>query len=722
MSEAKKAATGWRPLLAGVAGGTLLFLIFQYGKALWRLANRTGGMDNKFSQLAQSEYLSYLIGQNVVVLLAYLILWVAAILLVIPAVSLVQKRLPWRGRGSVAIPALILTALIHGYFVVRLEYNRPYFLGGGGQHGLIYLLPETWQPMAKMIAFTVFPLLVLGVIAAWWLMKMKPRLRTGVVVAGLLLTAAFAFVPSRPKADAVATAPNGKALNVIIVGSDSLRGDRLGFTGYKPARSDGAAAAGVSPNIDAWAKDAVRFEKCYVPMASTLESAVSVMSSTYPHTNGIRHMYPGKEQVESTQAKVRPIAAVLSEKGYDTAAIGDWCAGFYEMMPLGFNEKLVSTFENFRVYMTQAVFMAHFVVPLYFDNPLGYKIFPQITSFAEFVTPEVVTKRVEDKLADQAKTGRPFFWHVFYSCNHLPYNCGQPYNRLFTDPAYNGPNLAKVDFDINEFVSGTSLEDKMSALPEADIRQVRALYDGCTRQFDDCFGRIQAALKKNGLAENTIVIVTADHGDDLYEPGVTLTHGLGFNGADHCFHIPMALHVPGATPATFPDQIRSIDLSPTLLDLLGVEKPSVWEGQSFAGRIRGTAPQKDRPYYGETSFPFIQFKVPGVDRPKLPPMDELTMIDAGFKHQFVMKPEFNEPVNIAKQRCLRTRNWKVVCTPCSEGNRHYGLFRIATDPDCRDDLSGDMPEILHPMQAALERWIDQHEETPIAEIFPGGEP
>lgn len=723
MSESTKAEPGWRGILRGTAGGTALFLAYQFGKSLWQFANRTGGMDNEFSKLAREDYLPFLIGQNLLVLSAYVILWVAAILLIIPPLSALVRRLPWRGRGSVMVPALLMAALIHGYFVIRLGYSRPYFLGNAQEQGMLYRLPEQWQAPVMSVLFTVLPWIVFAAVAAWWLMRMKFRWRVAVAATCLLATGAFAVASTRhPKVAVASTSPGGKPMNVIIIGSDSLRGDRLGYSGYKPARTDGAAAGGVSPNIDAWAKDAVRFEKCYVPMASTLESAVSVMSSTYPHTNGIRHMYPGREQVEASNEKITPIAKVLGDKGYDTAAIGDWCAGFYQMMPMGFKEVLVSSFENFRTYMSQAVLMSHFVVPLYFDNPLGYKLFPQLGSFADIVTPKVVTQRVEDKLAEQAGRDRPFFWHVFYSCNHLPYNCGAPYNQMFGDPAYKGDNLAKVDFDINEFVSGTALEDKMKALPEADIQQIRALYDGCTRQFDDCFGSIMEALKRNGLAENTIVVVTADHGDDLYEPGVTLTHGLGFNGGDHCYHIPMAIHIPGVSPASVPDQIRSIDLSPTLLDFMGVDKPAGWEGRSLAGRLRGTEAPEDRPYYGETSFPFIQFKVPKVDRPKLPPMDKLTMIDRTFHHQFVMKPEYNTPVNIAKQRCLRTRDWKVVCTPCSEGNRHYGLFHIAADPDCREDLSERMPEILYPLQKALERWMDEHVETPVKEIFPGGEP
>jgi arylsulfatase A-like enzyme len=366
--------------------------------------------------------------------------------------------------------------------------------------------------------------------------------------------------------------------------------------------------------------------------------------------------------------------------------------------------------------------MAHFVVPLYFDNPLGYRIFPQLQAFAQFVTPEVVTARVERRLATVAKEQKPFFWHVFFSCNHLPYRSREPYRSMFADPAYQGRNRNGVDFDIDSFIGGTDLESKWKALPPKEIKQIRALYDGCTRQFDDCVEKILASLKSNGLSDNTIVIITSDHGDDHYEPGVTLGHGLTFNGGLQANQLPLIVHVPGTAPQVIPQTVRLIDVIPTLADLLGQEKSPTWQGQSFAGWIRQTETPIYRPFYGETGFPFIQFKVKGVERPKLPPMDELTGIDPSYNYQFVLKKEYLDRLIQAKQRCLKTRDWKLVCTPTAQGTRHFALFQMSHDPHGELDLAPTRPEVLAPMQAALERWMDQHHESSITEIFPSGEP
>ncbi|MBB5352184.1 arylsulfatase A-like enzyme [Haloferula luteola] len=711
---------GW-----AVALGIGLFLVIQYGIALFRLSSNTGSMDSKFSKLAVSEYLSFLIAQNLRVGVAYLLLGVAAWLLLFP----LMRRFA-RGRAPlVKTAALTLVAVwaIHGYFMFRLIWSRPYFMGeghfGGGYERWLQLPPESWRPVIHGLVFVALPWVGVVLAAISWARRVAWVRRWGV---GLILVAAVGSgVMHLGRAWRVSAAPmagGNRAPNVLIIGSDSLRGDKLGFAGYRPQRSDGLAAQGVSPHIDQWASDAYQFLQCRTPMGSTLESNISTMTSSYPHTHGIRQMFPPREEVEAMQQSTIPVAEVLEARGYQTFAIGDWCAGFFDVAPLGFDDIRVSSFDNFRIYMTQAVMMAHFVVPLYFDNELGYQLFPQIQSFASFVTPEVVTGRVEKLLRQQSASDRPFFMNVFFSCNHLPYRSAEPYCSMFADPNYEGPNKSGVDFDIDEFIGGTDLEQKWKALPEKEARQIRALYDGCTRQFDDCFGRILKALAENGLENDTIVVLSADHGDDLYEPKVTLGHGLTFAGGDQGFHIPLVIRVPGTSGGRFTEQVRTLDIAPTLADFAGAEKPERWEGQSLMPWIRGTGTPQDRPYFGETQFPFIQFHVAGIERPLLPPMDELTTIDPSFNHQFVMKAEYRQPVVDAKQRCLRTGQWKLVMTPTRSGGRHYQLFHTAEDPDAMVDLAAQRPEVLAPMKAAMDRWMDAHEETAVDEIFPAGEP
>ncbi len=710
------------PVLAGV----LAFLALQYASALWKLTQSSGAMANKFSALARDQYLGFLIRENLLMLVAYAVLAIAALVLAQPLVTWWTFRSKHQGRFAIVLRSFAITALIHGFCTLRLLKTRPYFLNeaefGHWYFKAIDWLPEPVKPAGLFALFTVLPIAFIGVSLAWHVHR---RGRRGWVVAGvitLIIASSLSIRQTTSAKTSSQAADPAKLPNILIIGSDSLRGDRLGCAGYRPQRSDGPASAGVSPRIDALAAESIRFENCYTSIASTMESGVQLMASQYPQSHGLRQMYPDRETVEATEKRIVPIARLLRERGYDTAAIGDWCAGYYEVIPQDFETISVSSFDNFKIYMSQAVVMAHFVVPLYFDNPLGYQLFPQLEAFAQFVTPAIVTQRVEKRLEMMAREKKPFFWHVFYSCNHLPYRSPEPYNSMFADPSYQGKNRHGVDFDIDSFIGGTDLESKWKALPPAEVAQIRALYDGCTREFDDNVGNILAALKRHGLDDNTIVIVTSDHGDDHYEPGVTLGHGLTFNGGLQANHVPMIVHVPGAKPQVIAETVRLIDVIPTLADFTGVEKSTTWQGRSFAGWIRGTETPEYRPFYGETGFPFIQFSVAGVERPKLPPMDECTWIDEDYNYQFVLKPEYREALVNAKQRCLKTRDWKLVCTPTADGSRHFGLFHLATDRDAVTDVATGRPEVLAPMQAALERWMDEKFETPIQEIFPGGEP
>ena len=683
-------------------------------------------MENKFSALARNEYLGFLVFQNLHMLLAYAVLSLLGSVLLQPFVSTWTKNSKHHKTNAIILRSFIITALVHGYFTLRLVDTRPYFLSEGeyGQwyYKVLDLVPLAIKPATLFGLFTVLPI-ALGVIALGWQFRRLKRRGWTIAAAGsaLIVTSlCINYSLAKPTAAPIKTA--GKPLNVIIIGSDSLRADSLGCAGYRPLRTDGIASGGVSPVIDKLAEQSTRFENCYTAIASTMESGTQLMSSQYPQTHGIRYMYPDKATVEATKKQIVPIAGLLRKKGYDTTAIGDWCAGYYEVIPLDFENLSVSSFDNFKIYMSQAVVMAHFVVPLYFDNTFGYKLFPQLESFAQFVTPEVVTARVEKRLSAVAKSQKPFFWHVFYSCNHLPYRSREPYRSMFADPNYQGRNRNGVDFDIDSFIGSTDLESKWKALPPKEVQQICALYDGCTRQFDDCVGKILASLKTNGLSDNTVVIVTSDHGDDHYEPGVTLGHGLTFNGGLQANHVPMIVHVPGSAPQVIPQTVRLIDVIPTIADLTNIEKSPTWQGQSFAGWIHQTETPIYRPFYGETGFPFIQFTVPGIERPKLPAMDELTYIEKDFNYQFVLKQKYRETLVNAKQRCLKTQRWKLVYTPTAQGGRHFGLFKMSVDPHGEVDLASQRPEVLAPMKAALEHWMDDKIESSIAEIFPSGEP
>jgi arylsulfatase A-like enzyme len=504
--------------------------------------------------------------------------------------------------------------------------------------------------------------------------------------------------------------------NILILASDSLRADHLSVNGYhRPT----------SPNIDALAArpGAVNFSKCFTPIASTLESCTSLMTGQYPHTHGLQHMFPNKTQVEHMQANSPTLAAQLQSSGYSARAMGDWCGAVYDLLHLGFKERDVSTYDNFQVYMTQAAYLTHAVLPLFFDNEVGHSLFPDLRSCAMLVTPEVVTQRLKRSLTSAAAEQKPFFIKAFYSTTHLPYTVDPPWSKKFTDPEYRGHNNGKVQFDLGAFIADVDSAAKLRETQDSEIQQIIGLYDGCVAKFDATVGEIVAHLEKTGLLRNTIVIVTSDHGDGLFEPGCSLGHGLTFNGGDQDTNIPAVFYIPGRnTPPQKVEQIiRTIDFAPTLLDYAGLPRDSRMDGISVRPLLEGKKLSKNPAYYGETSYLFCKRQIPNEEPLFIPAMEDTTFVDPSFSFHFVLKDAYQDKVLQTKERCVRTQDWKLVFTP----GKYYDiwrLFHLPSDPRCQKPLQLLRPEVAAPMKKALLTWMREKREMSIGEIFPEGEP
>ncbi|RYD35672.1 MAG: hypothetical protein EOP86_07855, partial [Verrucomicrobiaceae bacterium] len=590
-------------------------LIFAGGVAA--LASSTGAMTNKFADIAMDRFQWYLIWNNLDVLVkAYLPLALAFAVVIHPVVKYYLRNKPRVTRWAIIWRTLALSAVITSFFTLRLVHTRPWLLAGlHSDHWYFRVrdaIPVSLQSFLSILFLQAAPVLALFSLLVYYgqaaLRHYLPhwpqgaRLATSTMsVTGLSLVAwavpAWHYrVHEQARTD--------KRPNILILASDSLRADRLSCNGYgKPT----------SPNIDALAAKSVNFQKCFTPIASTVESLTSMMSSQYPHTHGLQHMFPNREQVTKVNEKSPALARVLRDQGYDTAVMGDWCAGVFDVMPMGFEKVQATTFDNFKVYMSQAVYLAHPVMPLYYDNPLGYFLFPKLECSAFFVTPEVVTERVVDRLAVQSRSRKPFFWTVFYSCTHIPYTTQEKFSAPFTDPNYQGPHRHQFQFNVDQWIGSVDMANKWRAMPPEDVAQINGLYDGCVRKFDDCVRQVLDQLKATGQLENTIILITGDHGDDLFEPNTTFGHGLSFNGGDQNSNIPAILYVPELKdqPATVAKVVRSIDFAPTLLDLAGMGPDPRMEGTSLMPYLKDPKADLGLTFFGETSYLFCKRYIPG---------------------------------------------------------------------------------------------------------------
>lgn len=695
-------------------------LVVWYASAILSFAGSSYGFNNRFSEVAVQHHWWFLVWSNLVVLKGYLLVAAGYVALIYPLVRLWGKVQPL-ARWGVVWRTLLFAGLLYGFFIFKLMLEKPYFgdysyllgwydaLGrvcGTGAQDVVHTLITRVFPMVAVAAAAGFYLFELR---AWFARSARPLLFSFAAVAGTLAMLAV-------RGYGVSRAPDATDLvgglkrpkNIVILGSDSLRADHLSCNGYPRL---------TSPNIDRLAAQGVNFERCLTPIASTLESLTSMFSSQYPHTHGVRHMFPNRAMVDKANRESPSLGAELQRLGYDTAVIGDWCACGFNELPMGFKDIIVSDFDNFRVYMSEVVFLHHQILPLFFDNHVGHMLFPKLKSFANYMTPEVVTDQVIDRLKQRKADGKPFLLMGYYSCTHLPYKTPTHYAKLWTDPKYDGPHKHELALNVDQFIGGTDINEKWSKLPRKEVEQITALYDGCVRMFDDSVGRVVAELEKQGLMDDTIILITGDHGDDLFEPNCTFGHGTTFNGGDQANHVPAIFHVPGlAKPQRHAQIARTLDFAPTLLDLVGAPVQPRFEGTSLAPLVRGEKTSLGLAYFGESSYLFFRRTIPGEEPLFIPPMDETTFIDPDFDFHFVLKDKFQDAVLKTKEHCVRTERFKYIRTP---GVQHSieRLFDLRDDPHCERDVKKLYPEVKARLSAALDKWLTTHEQSTTPEIF-----
>ncbi len=709
-----------RRILEVVALTVLGTLAAWYASALLSFAGNSYGFNNRFSEIALQHHWWYLVWSNLVVLKGYLLVAAGYIAMIYPLIRLWGHFCTF-GRWGIVWRTLVLAGLLYGFFIFKLMLEKPYFgdysyllgwydtLGrvcGTRMQDAVHALITQVFPVAAIIAAAGFYLFELR---GWFARSARPLLFSFFAIMSLLaLLAVSGYGVNRVADDATLAAGKKRPKNIVILGSDSLRADHLSCNGYHRL---------TSPNIDRIAAQGVNFQRCLTPIASTLESLTSMFSSQYPHTHGVRHMFPNRAMVDTANRESPSLGAELQRLSYDTAVSGDWCACGFNELPMGFKDIIVSDFDNFRVYLSEVVFLHHQILPLFFDNHVGHMLFPKLKSFANYMTPEVVTDQVIDRLQHRAEDGRPFLILGYYSCTHLPYKTPTHYAKLWTDPNYDGPHKHELALNVDQFIGGTDINEKWSKLPPKEVAQITALYDGCVRMFDDSVGRVVAELEKQGLMDDTIILITGDHGDDLFEPGVTFGHGTTFNGGDQANHVPAIFHIPGLEKPQRHTQIaRTIDFAPTLLDLVKAPAQSRFEGTSLAPLIRGEKDSLGLAYFGETSYLFFRRKIPGEEPLFIPPMDETTFIDPEFDFHFVLKDKFQDAVLQTKERCVRTERFKYIRTP---GVHHAieRLFDLRDDPHCEREVKKLYPEVKARLAAALDKWLTTHAQSTTQEIY-----
>ncbi len=342
---------------------------------------------------------------------------------------------------------------------------------------------------------------------------------------------------------------NHEKFNVILIVIDALRADHLGCYGYK---------RDTSPNIDKFAKEGVLFSRAFSHGPQTLISIPSIFTSLYP---GVHKVFV---EGASLTDKIITLPEILRKRGYNTAAF------------VGPQLESISNFsQRFELYLIKKL-----------DKTPPFMF---------------ISHWLNDKTIHWLRTKpSPFFLYLHYFDVHAPYNPVPPYDKIFyPEPIDAGTKsfIHNLIWESNE----ESIADKKKLTNPHCFNYLISQYDGKIKYVDKQVGALLRALEKSGLSKNTLVILTADHGEEFLE------HGWLFHGKrlyDELTHVPLIMRLPGIIPQdkVIPDLVRHIDLVPTILDIVNIQSNNIMQGISLLPLIR----EKDVPKLD--SFSEVYFK------------------------------------------------------------------------------------------------------------------
>ena len=404
--------------------------------------------------------------------------------------------------------------------------------------------------------------------------------------------------------------------NVVFIFCDQMRGDAMSGLGHSNART---------PNLDRMAREGVLFENCFVNGPVCVPSRKSVFSGRYPHEHG------------SLTNQGRPFLSwsgnmceYFQRRGYKTGWVGK--NHTYERSELkNLDYASIRDREPFRAY--NGTVPPHWHTDVYWPEQDCY---PQVNS---------------DQAIDFIRQSKddPFFLHVSYFDPHPPYMAPADFTSRYLSanmhlPDYVPPGALSKRFEEFSHAMG---QDRIT---RADLTEtLRYYYAQIEWGVDKQVGRLLHTLEQEGLAENTIVLFSSDHGDFMG------THRMVRKGMflyDSLLHVPMIWWAPGRIPKNQRTGAlaQGIDFFPTLADMSGGDIPSDLPGRSLKPFIHGERDADNQVIYTSTGFDDLDDEQLNLT---LTPKDT----KAVPRHTQVLRKHF---VPKYRSKMIRNQEWKLI--------------------------------------------------------------
>jgi arylsulfatase A-like enzyme len=399
-------------------------------------------------------------------------------------------------------------------------------------------------------------------------------------------------------------------MNIILVEADQLSAKWLGCYGNPAAHT---------PNLDALAAEGVRFEHCYANLPVCMPSRASTLTGrsaqhtgvffngwelglelpTFPQllrAAGVQTFGVGKFHLE---CHARSAYNYVSKYGFERAETtediraGDWLDWVEREHPDCYEQALSTVWDEPHLVrygaagrdLNPSLRAARRKHPPHPAAPMAYRsVVPERACQTHWIMDRALA------FIEARDRSRPFFQKVSFVAPHDPYD---PPGRFLDmiDAGAVPPPIHPTDAALQpalERFRTVPYAHSMSGLAPDEWQVMRRHYFASVAFIDEQIGRLRAALSEWGLADNTILLVTADHGDMLGD------HGLPTKGPWHfdaCMRIPLLVAGPGIRRGKVERQVvTNLDLFPTIVDLAGVTHEVPLEGLSLAPLLTGANP------------------------------------------------------------------------------------------------------------------------------------
>jgi arylsulfatase A-like enzyme len=359
--------------------------------------------------------------------------------------------------------------------------------------------------------------------------------------------------------------------NLLFITNDQHRADCLGVAGNRVIRT---------PVMDQLAREGVLFESNFVQCPQCVPSRSAIHTGRYPHVNrtpGNQYRLPDNEET---------LASILNRHGYTTAAVGD--EPFAPTNAMGGFQKLYSSDPEYKAFLAKAGWGAK-AAEHRERLKSGFEAHP--VPWPEEMDETAYFARRAVDFAKEVKD-RPFFLHVNFRRPHHPFDPPAPFDRMYEGASFPASHRRDGEMKNKPPSHAQWLESSngfdLRRMTDKDLQRIKSYYYGMISLNDKYIGRMLESLTQLGVADRTIVVVTADHGEMLGDHGLLFKAGYMY---DEVLRTPLIIRAPGKLPAgrRVSGMTEGIDIMPTILELLGFRPAERVQGKSLLSLIEGKA-------------------------------------------------------------------------------------------------------------------------------------